>query len=50
MKVSLCCGSKCCPAVEIDSDFVKIGETGNMCKLKKKEWNTLKEMILKGEI
>ncbi|MBW2983549.1 hypothetical protein KY361_00360 [Candidatus Woesearchaeota archaeon] len=50
MKVSLCGGDKCCPAVEVGRDSVKIGERGNMCVLKKKEWDTLKEKVIKGEI
>ncbi len=50
MKVSLCGEDKCCPAIEVGRDSIKIGERGNMCILKKREWNTLKEKIIKGEI
>lgn len=48
--VSLCGGDKCCPVVEMGSDCVKIGEKGNMCRLKKREWNSLREKIIKGEL
>jgi len=45
------CGEKgCCPVVEICENKVKIGEKGNLCTLKKEEWNTLISKIKSGEI
>ncbi len=48
--VSLCGGKSCCPVVEIDGDVVKIGEKGNLCILRKEEWETLKEKVKAGEL
>lgn len=51
--VSLCVGSLWnpkCPVVEISDDEVKIGEEGNLCTLKKSEWNTLVEKVKSGEL
>jgi hypothetical protein len=45
---SLCSTCKKCPVVEIDDDEVRIGEPGNLCILKKSEWNTLVEKIKTG--
>ncbi|MBN2013569.1 MAG: hypothetical protein JW778_00165 [Candidatus Altiarchaeota archaeon] len=51
MKVISLCGScKCCPAVEVDKEEVRIGEKGNLCTLKKSEWKTLVEKIRSGEL
>ena len=47
--VQLCQGG-CCPVVKIEEERVEIGEEGNLCVLKKEEWNTLVEKILKGEL
>ena len=49
-RVSLCpiCGA--CTEVEIYDNEVRIGEEGNMVKLKVEEWNTLVEKILNGEL
>jgi hypothetical protein len=49
-RVSLCpiCGA--CPEVEIYNNEVRIGEEGNMVRLKVDEWNTLVEKILSGEL
>ncbi|MBI2831714.1 MAG: hypothetical protein HYX79_05610 [Chloroflexi bacterium] len=47
--VELCREGSCCPVVKIGKDRVEIGEEGNLCVLKKEEWETLKEKILKGE-
>ena len=45
------CGDKgCCPVVEVDDCEARIGETGNLCTLKKDEWETLKSKIKTGEI
>jgi len=48
--VSLCREGSCCPVVKIADDYVEIGEKDNICVLKKSEWETLKEKVLKGEI
>jgi hypothetical protein len=47
---TLCGGDKCCPVVEVLDDMVKIGEDGNMVKLKKDEWKLLVGKIKSGEI
>jgi hypothetical protein len=48
--VSLCSGKSCCPVVKIEEDKVEIGEKGNLCVLKKSEWETLKKKILDKEL
>jgi hypothetical protein len=48
--VSLCGEQSCCPVVKIDEDHVEIGETDNVCVLKKDEWEILKKKILDKEI
>jgi len=48
--VYLCSGGKCCPAVDVSEDSVKIGEEGNSCTLTKEQWNTLKEKVRAGEL
>ena len=50
MKVSLCPGKGCCPAVEIGKTYVKIGEKGNLCTLKKHEWTVLKRKVISREL
>ena len=51
MKVISLCGGSCkCPVIELDDNEVRIGETGNLCKLKKSEWEALVEKIRSGEI
>ncbi|MFQ6136087.1 MAG: hypothetical protein ACE5PM_02790 [Candidatus Hydrothermarchaeales archaeon] len=49
-KVVNLCQSNCCPKVEITEDYVKIGEEGNLCTLKKEEWARLKEKVIEGEL
>lgn len=49
-KVTLCGEKGCCPTVEIYDDEVKIGEDGNICVLKKKQWKSLVEKIKSGEL
>jgi len=44
-KISLCGLKSCCPAVEIEDDVVRVGEEGNLCVLKKDEWNLLVDLI-----
>ena len=34
----------------MDDDHVRIGEEGNLCTLKKEEWESLREKILRGEL
>lgn len=51
MKVVNLCGSgDCCPVVKIVDGRIEIGEKGNLCVLKKSEWETLKKKILSGEL
>jgi hypothetical protein len=49
-RVLLCpiCGA--CPEIQLYGGEVRIGEAGNMVKLKAEEWNTLVEKILSGEL
>ncbi len=50
-RVTLCSKDDgCCPFVELDEDVVRIGEDDNLCTLKRGEWETLKTMVLKGEL
>ena len=46
----LCEEKGCCPVVEVGKSEVKIGEKGNLCALKRDEWNTLISKIKSGEI
>jgi len=50
VKVVQLCRSGCCPIVRINEEYVDIGEEGNMCRLRKEEWNTLVDKILAGEL
>ncbi len=51
MKTYNLCGSKgCCPVVSVGAKTAKIGEKGNLCTLKKAEWNALVRKIKSGEI
>ena len=50
MKVYLCGEKGCCPYVEVGENTITIGEEGNMCILTKKEFEALKEKIIKGVI
>jgi hypothetical protein len=51
MKIITLCGEKsCCPVVKIGEEKVEIGEEGNLCVLKKSEWETLKKKILENEV
>jgi|GEM_PF-370099 len=45
--VNLCAEGSCCPVVKITDTQVEIGEKDNICVLTKKQWETLKEKILK---
>jgi hypothetical protein len=47
--VTLCRAGSCCPVVKIMEDRVEIGEEGNLCVLKKSEWEVLKAKILAKE-
>lgn len=49
-RFSLCIACEACPVVEIYEDEIRIGEEGNLARLKKEEWNRLVEMIKKGEL
>ncbi len=51
MKTYNFCGKTgCCPEVKVGAKHVKIGEAGNLCTLKKGEWNLLVGKIKRGEI
>ncbi len=52
IRVSLCGGDKCCPEVAVDlvTQQVQIGETGNLVILDKRAWNALVEKIRSGEL
>ncbi|MDP6459828.1 MAG: hypothetical protein QF829_03445 [Candidatus Hydrothermarchaeota archaeon] len=50
MRIVNLCEKGCCPRVEICADFVRIGEEDNTCTLKKGEWASLREKVLKGEL
>ena len=49
-RVSLCTICGACPEVQVYDSEVRIGEAGNMVKLKVDEWNTLVEEILSGSL
>jgi hypothetical protein len=34
----------------VTDEHVEIGEPGNLCVLKKEEWEVLKEKVLSGEL
>ncbi len=48
--VTLCSDGSCCPVVKVGDKRVEIGEHGNLCVLKKSEWETLKSKIINKEI
>lgn len=48
--VELCGENGCCPRVELDEHEVRIGEEGNLVRLKLEEWTTLRSKILSGEL
>lgn len=50
MKVYLCSDKGCCPAVEAAEGVVRIGEEGNLCTLKRDEWNALVQKVKAGEL
>ena len=51
MKIVRLCGEQsCCPVIKIKENRVEIGEKGNICVLKKSEWEILKKKILDKEI
>jgi len=54
MKITLCVGDVCvpqkCPVVDIRENKVIIGEKNNVCTLTRKQFDILKEKILRHEI
>jgi len=48
--VMLCPECGACPEIEFYDNEVRVGEEGNIVKLKVDEWNTIVEKILSGEI
>ncbi len=49
-RVSLCSMCEACPEIQVYDSEVRIGEDGNIVKLKMDEWNTLVEKILSGAL
>lgn len=49
MKVYLCGERGCCPSVDVQTEYVYIGEGDNTCRLTLDEWNELKDMIKNDE-
>jgi hypothetical protein len=47
---SLCPACDACPEVEVSEREVRIGEEGNLVRLKAEEWNTLVRLIRAGEL
>ncbi|MEF8848589.1 MAG: hypothetical protein V5A68_05590 [Candidatus Thermoplasmatota archaeon] len=50
MKVYLCGEKGCCPSVDVQENFVTIGEGDNICKLQMDEWKNLKNKIKNNEL
>ncbi len=48
--VNLCQEGSCCPVVKIKDEQIEIGEAGNLCVLKKDEWEVLKKKVINGEL
>lgn len=48
--VELCEKQGCCPVVELDDHEVRIGEPGNVVRLKPDEWASLRKKILAGDL
>ncbi len=49
-KVTLCPACGACPEVVMYDEEVRIGERGNLVRLKKQEWNELVRKIQNGEL
>ncbi len=49
-KVTLCPACGACPEVVMYDEEVRIGEKGNLVRLKKQEWNELVRKIQNGEL
>lgn len=49
-RVSLCPICRACLEVQVYDSEVRIGEEGNMVRLKVDEWNTLVEKVLSGAL
>jgi hypothetical protein len=48
--ITLCRAGSCCPVVRVYDEKVEVGEEGNLCVLKRDEWETLKSKILNKEV
>ncbi len=48
--MSLCPACDACPRVELDDHEVRIGEAGNLVKLRPAEWNILVQAVKAGEL
>lgn len=49
-KVTLCPACGGCPEIAVYENEVRIGEEGNLVRLKKEEWNELVKKIQSGEL
>jgi len=49
-KVMLCPACGGCPEIAVYDNEVRIGEEGNLVRLKKDEWNELVKKIQSGEL
>ena len=49
-KVMLCPACGACPEIAVYDNEVRIGEEGNLVRLKKQEWNDLVRKIKTGEL
>ena len=49
-KVMLCPACGACPEIAVYGEEVRIGEKGNLVRLKKQEWNDLVRKIHAGEL
>jgi len=48
--INLCGSGSCCPLLVISKKEVKIGEKGNLCRLRKSEWGLLKKLIRENKV
>jgi len=49
-KATLCPACGACPEIAVYDNEVRIGEEGNLVRLKKQEWNDLVRKIKTGEL
>lgn len=49
-QISLCPACDACPTVEVEPEEIRIGETGNLVRLRPAEWNVLVRAIRAGTL